>query len=61
MAHANGDLVAALTGDWSEVEKSVGDKIKAKTGEHVGPVGRGEAIVCEAVTLIEPADDDETQ
>jgi len=28
--------------------------VKAKTGEHVGPVGRGEAIVCEAVTLIEP-------
>jgi 2-oxoglutarate dehydrogenase E1 component len=28
--HANGDLIAALTGDWSEVEKSVGDKIKAK-------------------------------
>ena len=27
--------------------------VKAKTGEHVGPVGRGEAIVCEAVTLIE--------
>ena len=24
------DLVAALTGDWSEVEKAVGDKIKAK-------------------------------
>jgi 2-C-methyl-D-erythritol 2,4-cyclodiphosphate synthase len=30
--------------------------VKAKTGEHVGPVGRGEAIVCEAITLIEPAD-----
>jgi 2-oxoglutarate dehydrogenase E1 component len=28
--HANGELIAALTGDWSEVEKSVGDKIKAK-------------------------------
>jgi 2-C-methyl-D-erythritol 2,4-cyclodiphosphate synthase len=28
--------------------------VKAKTGEHVGPVGRGEAIVCEAVVLIEP-------
>ncbi len=26
--------------------------VKAKTGEHVGPVGRGEAIVCEAVVLI---------
>jgi 2-C-methyl-D-erythritol 2,4-cyclodiphosphate synthase len=29
--------------------------VKAKTGEHVGPVGRAEAIVCEAVVLIEPA------
>jgi len=28
--------------------------VKAKTGEHVGPVGRGEAIVCEAVVLVEP-------
>ena len=27
---ARGDLVAALAGDWSEVEKHVGDKIKAK-------------------------------
>ncbi|MPZ39615.1 MAG: 2-oxoglutarate dehydrogenase E1 component [Rhizobiales bacterium] len=25
-----GELVAALTGDWSEVEKAIGDKIKAK-------------------------------
>ena len=32
--------------------------VKAKTGEHVGPVGRGEAIVCEAVVLIEPASSD---
>ncbi len=30
IAHANGELVAALTGDWAEVEKVVGDKIKAK-------------------------------
>jgi 2-C-methyl-D-erythritol 2,4-cyclodiphosphate synthase len=28
--------------------------VKAKTGEHVGPVGRGEAIECHAVVLIEP-------
>jgi 2-C-methyl-D-erythritol 2,4-cyclodiphosphate synthase len=28
--------------------------VKAKTGEHVGPVGRGDAIVCQAVVLIEP-------
>jgi 2-C-methyl-D-erythritol 2,4-cyclodiphosphate synthase len=26
--------------------------VKAKTGEHVGPVGRGEAIACEAVVLV---------
>ncbi len=27
--------------------------VKAKTGERVGPIGRGEAISCEAVVLIE--------
>lgn len=27
--------------------------VKAKTGEHVGPVGREEAIVCEAIVSIE--------
>ena len=26
----NGELVAALDGDWSEVERAIGDKIKAK-------------------------------
>ena len=33
--------------------------IKAKTGEHVGPIGRGEAISCEAVVLLvaEPSRD----
>jgi len=29
--------------------------IKAKTGEHVGPIGRGEAIACEAIVLVGPA------
>jgi len=29
--------------------------IKAKTGEHVGPIGRAEAIACEAVVLLGPA------
>jgi 2-C-methyl-D-erythritol 2,4-cyclodiphosphate synthase len=29
--------------------------VKAKTGEHVGPVGRGEAICCHAVVLIRQA------
>jgi 2-C-methyl-D-erythritol 2,4-cyclodiphosphate synthase len=28
--------------------------VKAKTGEHVGPIGRGEAISCEAIVLVEP-------
>jgi 2-C-methyl-D-erythritol 2,4-cyclodiphosphate synthase len=28
--------------------------VKAKTGEHVGPIGRAEAISCEAVVLLEP-------
>jgi 2-C-methyl-D-erythritol 2,4-cyclodiphosphate synthase len=27
--------------------------VKAKTGEHVGPIGRGEAIACHAVVLLE--------
>jgi 2-C-methyl-D-erythritol 2,4-cyclodiphosphate synthase len=30
--------------------------VKAKTGEHVGPVGRGEAIACDAVVSIESAE-----
>lgn len=29
--------------------------VKAKTGEHVGPIGRGEAISCEAVVLLKLA------
>ena len=28
---ANGDLVAALDGNWAETEKAIGDKIKAKS------------------------------
>ena len=28
--------------------------IKAKTGEHVGPIGRAEAIACEAIVLLGP-------
>jgi 2-C-methyl-D-erythritol 2,4-cyclodiphosphate synthase len=28
--------------------------VKAKTGEHVGPVGRAEAIACHAVVLLGP-------
>jgi 2-C-methyl-D-erythritol 2,4-cyclodiphosphate synthase len=29
--------------------------IKAKTGEHVGPIGRAEAIGCDAVVLVGPS------
>ncbi len=29
--------------------------IKAKTGEHVGPIGRCEAISCEAIVLLGPS------
>jgi len=29
--------------------------IKAKTGEHVGPIGRAEAIACEAIVLLGPS------
>jgi 2-C-methyl-D-erythritol 2,4-cyclodiphosphate synthase len=31
--------------------------VKAKTGEHVGPIGRGEAIACEAIVLLLPRED----
>jgi 2-C-methyl-D-erythritol 2,4-cyclodiphosphate synthase len=30
--------------------------VKAKTGEHVGPIGRAEAIACEAIVLVEGVD-----
>ena len=39
-ACANGELVSALDGEWAEVEKTIGDKIKAKaqgTGVEVSP------------------------
>ena len=35
--------------------------VKAKTGEHVGPIGRGEAIACQAVVLLRPAEPDQDQ
>ena len=34
------------------VEESGAVNVKAKTGEHVGPIGRGEAIACEAAVLL---------
>ncbi len=46
------DTVARLLG---LPETSV--NVKAKTGERVGPIGRGEAISCEAVVLVEAATD----
>ncbi|WP_315852002.1 2-C-methyl-D-erythritol 2,4-cyclodiphosphate synthase [Tautonia rosea] len=30
--------------------------VKAKTGEHVGPIGRSEAMSCEAIVLVERAE-----
>jgi 2-C-methyl-D-erythritol 2,4-cyclodiphosphate synthase len=30
--------------------------VKAKTGEHVGAIGRGEAIGCQATVLLERPD-----
>jgi len=30
LPHADGELIAALTGDWGAVEKKVGDTLKAK-------------------------------
>ena len=32
--------------------------VKAKTGEHVGHIGRGEAIACHAVVLLDDGDHD---
>ncbi|MFN4261720.1 MAG: 2-C-methyl-D-erythritol 2,4-cyclodiphosphate synthase [Gemmataceae bacterium] len=35
--------------------------VKAKTGEHVGHIGRGEAIACQVVALIERMKDEKEQ
>ncbi|MCK0207854.1 2-oxoglutarate dehydrogenase E1 component [Starkeya koreensis] len=37
--HANGELVSALDGHWIEVEKAVGDKLKAKAAEKAQKAG----------------------
>ncbi|WP_152051412.1 2-C-methyl-D-erythritol 2,4-cyclodiphosphate synthase [Tautonia marina] len=34
--------------------------VKAKTGEHVGPIGRSEAMSCEAIVLVERVEDRST-
>ncbi|WP_375674147.1 hypothetical protein, partial [Bartonella sp. CL32QHWL-2] len=36
---ANGELVSALDGDWSVLEKHVGDKLKEKAATGVTPKG----------------------
>ena len=43
------NLAALLGLDLSAVN------VKAKTGEHVGPIGRAEALSCEAAVLLAPA------
>ncbi len=40
--HTDGELVAALTGDWGEVEKTVGDKIKSKAQAKGVEISAGE-------------------
>ena len=35
---ANGELVAALDGDWGALEKTVGDRLKAKAAEKGSPI-----------------------
>jgi 2-C-methyl-D-erythritol 2,4-cyclodiphosphate synthase len=45
--------IRANVARWLDVELSAVN-VKAKTGEQVGPVGRTEAIMCEAVVLLEP-------
>ncbi|GAC1466956.1 MAG: 2-C-methyl-D-erythritol 2,4-cyclodiphosphate synthase [Isosphaeraceae bacterium] len=66
---ANCDLIVhaqapKLTAHKARMRENVADglglevsevNIKAKTGEHVGPIGRGEAIACEAVVLLRAA------
>ncbi|WP_029354643.1 2-oxoglutarate dehydrogenase E1 component [Bosea sp. 117] len=37
--HANGELVSAMDGHWIEVEKAVGDKLKAKIAEKAQKTG----------------------
>jgi 2-C-methyl-D-erythritol 2,4-cyclodiphosphate synthase len=49
------DRVAALLGLPADAVN-----IKAKTGEHVGPIGRGEAISCDVIVLMQSLTGTET-
>jgi len=35
--------------------------VKAKTGEHVGHIGRGEAIACHAVVMLDDGDHERSE
>ena len=41
---ANGDLVSAMDGNWAQVEKIVGDKIKAKAEAKGSPVDQADVL-----------------
>jgi 2-oxoglutarate dehydrogenase E1 component len=42
--HANGELVSALDGNWAQVEKAVGDKIKAKAQAKGAEISQAEVL-----------------
>jgi 2-oxoglutarate dehydrogenase E1 component len=42
--HANGDLISALDGNWAQVEKAVGDKIKAKADAKGAQISQAEVL-----------------
>jgi 2-oxoglutarate dehydrogenase E1 component len=42
--HANGDLISALDGNWAQVEKAVGDKIKAKADAKGSQISQAEVL-----------------
>jgi 2-oxoglutarate dehydrogenase E1 component len=41
---ANGDLVSAMDGNWAQIEKAVGDKIKAKAESKGGPIDQAQVL-----------------
>ncbi|KAB0264692.1 2-oxoglutarate dehydrogenase E1 component [Microvirga brassicacearum] len=41
---ANGDLVSAMDGNWAQIEKAVGDKIKAKAEAKGGPIDQAQVL-----------------
>ncbi|GEP08519.1 2-oxoglutarate dehydrogenase E1 component [Methylobacterium gnaphalii] len=55
---ANGELVSALDGDWSSIEKAVGEKIQAKAGKPVDGAGKGADIVGKTGVSVEQATKD---